>query len=289
MTNPTNKIAIVTGANTGLGYETALELYRQGMDVIIASRNMDKGQDAVERILALVPDAGAKIECAPMNLSSLEGVKAFADWVNSRHNRLDVLVNNAGIMVPPAGLTDDGYESQFGVNFVAHFALTGHLYALLKGTAGARVVTLSSIAHRGEAIDFGNFALQKPYDQWREYGQSKLANLIFALEFDRRLRARASPLLSLAAHPGISQTELTRSVDHVPDDLEFMSAADGAAPTVTAATLPTAQGGQYYGPDGPNETSGKPALASVDASAQDLAINARLWDWAQRATGVHYS
>lgn len=288
MTDQTQKIAVVTGANTGLGFETALKLFQMGMQVVVACRNPAKGQQAVDRIRAAAPDASAKIEYGCLDLSSLAGVKEFADWLNDRNDRLDVLVNNAGIMVPPPGLTGDGFETQFGVNFLAHFALTGHLFGLLENTTGARVVTLSSIAHRGAVIDFENFALQKPYDKWREYGQSKLADLIFAIEFDRRLRANANQLVSLAAHPGISQTELTRSLDHIPGDIDFMTAADGAAPTMMAATLPTAQGGQYYGPDGPGEISGKPALAVVDDAARDGALNARLWDWAQQATGVRY-
>lgn len=288
MTDPARKTAIVTGSNTGLGYETALALYRQGFDVVVASRNKQKGEAAVARIRAAAPEAGGGVAFTRLNLSNLADVKSFADDIANRLNRLDLLINNAGVMVPPAGLTDDGFEMQFGVNFVAHFALTGHLFPVLESTPGARVVTLSSIGHRGAVIDFDNFALQKPYEQWREYGQSKLADLIFALEFDRRLRAGNHQLKSLAAHPGVSQTELTRNLGDIPADIEFMSAADGAAPTVMAATSATAEGGQYYGPDGPGERSGKPALASVDAAARDAQTNSKLWEWAQDATGIRY-
>lgn len=288
MTEPAQKTAIVTGANTGLGYETALALHQRGFHIIVASRSADKGEAAAERIRVSAPESGGQVEFARLNLSNLGDVEEFCTWAKGRLNRLDLLINNAGVMVPPAGLTDDGYEAQFGVNFVAHFALTGHLFALLEATQGARVVTLSSIGHRGAAIDFDNFALQKPYEQWREYGQSKLADLIFALEFDRRLRVANRQLMSLASHPGVSQTELTRNLAEIPDGLEFMSAADGAAPTLMAATSPTAQGGQYYGPDGPGERSGKPALASVDAAARNAETNAKLWEWAQDATGVRF-
>jgi len=288
MTGPARKTAIVTGSNTGLGYETALALYRQGFDIVVASRNPQKGEAAVERIRDAAPEADGGVAFTRLNLSSLANVKAFADDIANRLNRLDLLINNAGVMVPPEGLTDDGLELQFGVNFVAHFALTGHLFPLLEATPGARVVTLSSIGHRGAAIDFDNFALQKPYEQWREYGQSKLADLIFALEFDRRLQAGNHQLKSLAAHPGVSQTELTRNLSDVPADIEFMSAADGAAPTLMAATSAAAEGGQYYGPDGPGERSGKPALASVDPAAKDAQTNAKLWEWAQDATGIRY-
>lgn len=288
MTKPTQRVAIVTGSNTGLGFETVLALFRQGLHVIVACRSAEKGEAAVGRICASVPETHGKVEFARLNLSNLGDVKNFADEAKNRLSRLDLLINNAGVMVPPAGLTDDGYETQFGVNFIAHFALTGHLFNLLESTPGARVVTLSSIGHRGAAIDFNNFKLQKPYEQWREYGQSKLADLVFALEFDRRLKLANRQLISLAAHPGVSQTELTRSLAEIPEGLEFMSAEEGAAPTLMAATSPTAQGGQYYGPDGPGERSGKPALAAVDDAAQNAELNAKLWDWAQDATGLRY-
>lgn len=288
MTDPARKTAIVTGSNTGLGYETALALYRKGFDIVVASRNKQKGEAAVARIRDAAPKAGGGVAFTRLNLSNLADVKTFADGIANRLDRLDLLINNAGVMVPPAGLTDDGFELQFGVNFVAHFALTGYLFPLLEATPGARVVTLSSIGHRGAAIDFDNFALQKPYEQWREYGQSKLADLIFALEFDQRLRAGSHQLKSLAAHPGVSQTELTRNLSDIPADIEFMSAADGAAPTLMAATSAAAESGQYYGPDGPGERSGKPALASVDAAARDAQTNAKLWEWTQDATGIRY-
>lgn len=288
MTNPTKKVAIVTGSNTGLGYETALALYRQGMHVIIASRSEEKGEAAAQRIRDTAQNSEGKVEFSRLNLSRLGSVKEFADWASNGLGRLDLLINNAGVMVPPVALTDDGYELQFGVNFLAHFALTGHLFDLLESTPGARVVTLSSIGHRGAAIDFENFNLQKSYEPWREYGASKLADLIFAQELNRRIQAAGGQLISLAAHPGISKTELTRSLGNIPSNIEFMSAADGAAPTLMAATSPTVQGGQYYGPDGQGETSGKPALAIVDAAAKNADVNTRLWEWAQDETGVQY-
>ncbi|WIY24510.1 oxidoreductase [Parasedimentitalea psychrophila] len=288
MKDQVQKTAIVTGANTGLGYETALDLYRRGMNVIVASRNPDKAREAIERMRVVAPISNGKVEFVQLNLSSLEAVESFADWANSHLERLDLLINNAGIMTPPPTRTDDGYEAQFGVNFVAHFALTGRLFALLEKTPGARVVSLSSRAHRGGVIDFANFALEKPYDPGRAYAQSKLANLIFALEFDRRIRISGHQLRSLAAHPGVSQTDLFRHIGPTPDGIKFMSAAEGAAPTVMAATLDTAQGGQYFGPDGPGEANGKPALAKIDAAAMDATVNSNLWQWAQKATGVYY-
>lgn len=282
------KTAIVTGANTGLGFETALALYGQGMRVIIASRSASKGQDAVERIRVAAPDAVGIVEFVQLNLSSLADVRGFATWATNNLTRLDVLINNAGVMTPPPKLTGDGYESQIGVNFLAHFSLTGRLFALLEKTPGARVVSLSSRVHRGAVIDFGNFGLQKPYDPMREYAQSKLATLIFALELDRRLRASKHQLKSLAAHPGVSKTDLFRHIGQTPSGIKFMSASEGAAATVMAATLDIAQGGEYFGPDGPGEASGKPALAKVDAAAMEPAVNTKLWHWAQEASGVQF-
>lgn len=281
-----HKTALITGANTGLGFEMARVLAAQGFHVVVAGRNQDKVLAAIERIGEETPDAS--LETGIVDLNSLASVREFADAFRANHDNLHVLINNAGVMVPPASRTEDGFETQFGVNFVAHFALTGHLFELLNATDGARVVTLSSIAHRGASIDFDNLRLERAYDQWREYGQSKLADLMFALELDRRLRASGSHILSLAAHPGVSQTELTRSLGPIPDHVTMMMPAEGAAPALVAATSPDARGGQYWGPDGPEGRSGKPALATVDLAAQRDGDAARLWDWAQKATGLSY-
>lgn len=282
----TGKTALITGANTGLGFEMARALAAQGAHVIVAGRSRDKVQAALERIRAETPDA--VLEAGIVDLNSLGSVTAFAESFATRHDQLDILINNAGVMVPPAGRTEEGFETQFGVNFVAHFALTGHLFALLAATPGARVVTLSSIAHRGAALDFNNYRLEKPYEPWREYGQSKLADLMFALEFDRGLKAAGHDILSIAAHPGVSQTDLTRNLGDVPDGIEMMTPAEGAAPALVAATAPDVRGGQYWGPDGPEERSGKPGLATVDAAACREGEGARLWDWAEQVVGVHY-
>lgn len=282
----TRKTVLITGANTGLGFEMARALAAQGDHVVIAGRNRDKVQGAIDAISSEVSDAS--LEAGVVDLNSLASVKDFADAFHQRHKALDILINNAGVMVPPAGRTEDGFETQFGVNFVAHFALTGHLFDLLNAADGARIVTLSSIAHRGASIDFDNFRLEKQYDQWREYGQSKLADLMFALELDRRLRASGSHILSVAAHPGVSQTDLTRNLGPVPDHITMMAPQDGAAPALVAATSPDVKGGQYWGPDGPEERSGKPSLAQLDPAALDEAVASRLWDWAQETVGLSY-
>ncbi|HBZ44971.1 MAG TPA: short-chain dehydrogenase [Maritimibacter sp.] len=280
------KTALITGANTGLGFEIARALATRGAQVIVAGRNEAKVQTAIDRIKDEAPDAW--LEVGLVDLNALASVKDFATRIANTHTRLDILVNNAGVMVPPAGTTQDGFETQFGVNFVAHFALTGHLIQLLNAAPAARVVTLSSIGHRGAVLDFDNFQLEKPYDPWREYGQSKLADLVFALELDRRLRAKDSSVRSLAAHPGVSQTDLTRNLGDIPAGIKMMSPADGAAPALVAATDTHVEGGQYWGPDGPEERSGTPGLAIVDAAALKDGVAERLWDWAEKATGTKY-
>ena len=282
----TGKTVLVTGANTGLGFEMAATLASRGAHVTLAGRSLDKLEQALTRIRSATPDA--KIAAQVVDLNDLSSVRDFAALFAQTHETLDILVNNAGVMVPPAGTTADGFETQFGVNFVAHFALTGHLFGLLAAAPSARVVTMSSIGHRGAAIDFDNFRLEKPYDPWREYGQSKLADLMFALEFDRRLRAINSPVLSLAAHPGVSKTELTRNLGATPPGMTFMTPAEGVAPALVAATAPQVEGGQYWGPDGPGERDGKPGLAVADAPALNGEVAARLWTWAEAATGVPF-
>jgi len=285
--NLSGKTAIVTGANTGIGYETALDLYQKGAKVYVACRNQAKASNAITSMKAA--GGTGQLVYGHLDLASLRSVRDFAALVLEQESRLDLLINNAGIMIPPPSKTEDGYEVQFGVNFVGHYALTGHLFSMLEATEGSRVVTLSSIAHRGATIDFDNFQLQKPYSNWREYGQSKLADIIFALEFNKRLRANGCQMKSLAAHPGFSKTDLQVHMDkEMLASLDLMTARDGAQPTLAACLRDDAEGGQYWGPDGPNEQKGRPALAKIDAAAQDDGLNARLWDWAKEATGVGF-
>ncbi|WP_299213483.1 oxidoreductase [uncultured Aquimarina sp.] len=285
--NLSGKTAIVTGSNTGIGYETALDLYKKGAKVYVACRNQEKAIKAIQKMEA---DGGTgELVYEHLDLASLRSVKAFADNVIQAESSLDLLINNAGIMIPPQSTTEDGFEIQFGVNFVGHFALTGHLFNLLESTTGSRVVTLSSIAHRGAAIDFDNFRLEKEYSNWREYGQSKLADIIFALEFDKRLKSNGSQIKSLAAHPGFSKTDLQVHMDKdMLASLDLMTAKEGAQPTLAACLREDAKGGQYWGPDGHNEQKGKPALAKIDAAALDETLSAKLWDWAKETTKVNF-
>lgn len=285
--NLSGKTAIVTGSNTGIGYETALDLYQKGAKVYVACRNEVKASNAIKRMK--IEGGTGKLVYSHLDLASLNSVRAFAEEILEKESTLDLLINNAGIMIPPASTTEDGFEIQFGVNFVGHFALTGHLFNLLEATKGSRVVTLSSIAHRGAVIDFDNFRLEKPYSNWREYGQSKLADLIFTLEFDKRLKKNRNQLKSLAAHPGFSKTDLQVNMDkNMLASLDLMTAKQGAQPTIAACLRNDAEGGQYWGPDGPNEEKGNPALAKIDKAALDDSINTKLWDWAKKTTGVNF-
>ena len=285
--NLTGKTAIVTGSNTGLGFETALDLYKKGAKVIVACRNSKKGQDAIERMK--VESDGGELVYGHLDLSSLSSVKEFAKKIKETESRLDLLINNAGVMIPPPSKTEDGFELQFGVNFLGHFALTGHLFNLLESTKDSRVVTLSSLAHLGATIDFQNFKLEKPYNAWREYGQSKVADLIFALEFEKRLRQNGNQLISLASHPGFSKTDLQVNMDKdMLNSLELMTAKDGSQPTLSACLRPDAKGGQYWGPDGPNEQKGKPALAKIDSAALNEKLNAKLWNWTKEVTNANF-
>lgn len=286
------KTAIVTGANTGIGSQTALALYEAGAHVIVAARHAGRALQAIDKMQ--LSNGRGSLEIGILNLANLAEVKRFADEFKRRHAQLDLLINNAGVMVPPAGRTDDGFELQFGVNFIGHFALTGHLYPLLKVRNNGRVVTVSSGASTlVKEIDFDNLKLEKEYDATREYAMSKLAGLQFAYEFDRRLKAIGSPLISVAAHPGVVYTELQR---HVPEDqlkaafAQFSAISEpwqGALPQLFAATSESVKGGDYYGPDGEGEYSGYPALSRrLTGAEQDEQQGRRLWEYAQEQTDI---
>jgi len=281
------KVFLVTGANTGLGFETSLELAKKDGHVILAGRNEQRIDAAIEKILQVYPSAS--IEAGVVDLADLQSVRAFAETVKARQNRLDALINNAGIMFPPPGKTKDGFESQFGVNYVAHFLLTYELMELLQNTSNSsRIVTLSSIAHRNGAIDFNNLKLEKPFEKFREYGQSKVADLIFALELQRRLERNGLNSISVAAHPGISKTELLRTdKPEMINTVPHMSANQGALSTLFAATEPL-QGGEYIGPDGDGEMTGYPGLASVVEYAQGEEIAERLWTYTERELNIQF-
>ena len=279
------KTILITGGNSGIGYYAALALAKVGAHVVIAGRNPDKIDQAIKSIEADGIDG--RLEAGIVDLASLDSVGQFAAQFVIDHSKLDILINNAGVMMPPEGKTEDGFESQFGVNYLGHFALTGLLFERLQSTTGSRVVTLSSIAHRGAQIDFDNLRLEKPYDQKREYYQSKLADLLFTLELGRRIDAKETSVLSVACHPGFTKTELQRHVDPAMlAKMTFMEAWQGALPTLLAATGANVMQGDYYGPDGPGELAGFPAIGEIDASALDTGLAKRLWEVGQDVPGM---
>ncbi len=282
------RTAVVTGANSGIGFETARALARKGARVILACRSETRGQDAVARIRDETPAASA--ELLPLDLASLDSVRAFAAELQAGHQGLDLLINNAGVMVPPRSKTEDGLELQIGVNYFGHFALTGLLIDRLAAAPGSRIVTVSSLAHRQGRIDFDSFRGEKPYKAWREYCQSKLADLIFALELQRRLERAGHDTASLAAHPGFTRTDLQRHNRVLAFGVKLWSnsTAQGALPTLYAATAPEAEPGGYYGPDGIYEAKGGPAPAKVMRRARDPRTAERLWEVAEDVTGVRF-
>lgn len=294
------RVVIVTGANTGIGYETARPLALKGAKVILACRSREKGEVAARQIQAEIDatpngetvghgdaNAGGSAAFGELDLSSLDSVRLFAEGFLAQHDRLDLLINNAGVMIPPESQTADGFELQIGVNYFGHFALTARLLPLLMQTPGSRVVTLSSLAARGGKIDFESFRGEKPYQPRREYCQSKLADLIFCFELQRRLNLAGSSTLSTAAHPGWTKTDLQRHSGFMEFLTSFlgMSPAQGALPTLHAAVAEV-EGGAYFGPGGFGEIRGHPKPAKIPEAAFDAEVGKRLWDAGVEATGV---
>ncbi|HUR75950.1 MAG TPA: SDR family NAD(P)-dependent oxidoreductase [Sporichthya sp.] len=288
------RVAVVTGANTGLGFGTARGLAERGAEVVLAVRNLDKGKQAADRISATAP--GAQITVQALDLSSLASVRSAAADLAARYPRIDLLINNAGVMYTPRQLTADGFEMQFGTNHLGHFALTGLLLPRLLAVPGSRVVTVSSVGHRiRAAIHFDDLQWERSYDRISAYGQSKLANLMFTFELSRRLAAANAGTVALAAHPGLSNTELSRNLPFplrnlspIVAPLFTQSAAKGALPSLRAATDPGAAGGQYYGPSGPGELMGSPKVVGSSAQSRDEDLQRHLWAVSEELTGVSY-
>ena len=285
----TDKIVIVTGANSGIGYEMARALARKQATVILACRNKDKGQAAERQIAQEYP--GAKAELGLLDLSNLALVRRFAGEFTRRYDRLDILINNAGIMRTPFGKTTDGFELQFGVNHLGHFALTGLLLDLIVRTPQARVVTVSSGGHRFGKIDFDNLNADKGYDAGAAYGQSKLANLLFTYELHRRFKGAGVDAIAAAAHPG--WTAGTNLAVHwrmlrLLNPFIGQKPSMGALPALYAATAPDVQGGDYYGPDGWQELRGYPTKVRSSDRSYDPAVAAKLWIISEELTGVRY-
>lgn len=287
------RIAVVTGANSGIGFEAAAVLVRRGAHTVLACRDTGKAEDAAARLSAAVPEASVSV--VRLDLASLESVRAAADQILAAHDQIDLLINNAGLMWPPYGKTTDGFELQFGTNHLGHFALTGLVLEAMLPVPGSRVVTVSSSGHRAGRIDFADLQSERHYGRMAAYAQSKLANLMFTYELQRRMHAAGAPTAALAAHPGVAFTELTRNLPGVIQatypaigGLFTQSAAMGALPTLRAATDPAAAGGEYYGPGGLWQAKGYPVRVSSNAKSRDQAAQQRLWDESVRLTGVTY-
>lgn len=287
------RLAVVTGTG-GLGFECALALARAGGEVILAGRNPAKGAQAVAQIQAAAP--GAAIRFETLDLADLASVAAFAARLIGRQEKLDLLLNNAGVMAPPKRqVTKDGFELQFGTNYLGHFALTARLEPLLRRASAPRVVNVASLAHRMGQIQLDDLQWTKAYSPHKAYGQSKLAMLMFALELQRRADAAGWNLLSAAAHPGFARTELIANgpgdgglpgiLARALESVASHSAAEGALPLLMAATSPEAVGGGYYGPTGPLELKGPPGVAKTSRKAKDEAVARRLWAASEQLTG----
>ena len=284
----TAKVAIVTGANTGIGYEMARALADKSATVILACRNRDKGEAAVRQIRREYPEA--KVELLQVDLSELASVRRFADEFTSHYDRLDILINNAGIMATPFVKTCDGFELQFATNHLGHFALTGLLLACIIRDPRARVVTVSSWGHHFGVIDFDDLNAEKGYDPGRAYAQSKLANLLFTYELQRRFEDTGVDALAAAAHPGWTATGLPahRPMVRMLNPLIGQKPEKGALPALYAATAPDVQGGSYYGPRSWGGLRGYPAKARPSDRSHDAAVAASLWAVSEELTGVRY-
>lgn len=281
------KTFLVTGSNAGIGFSTVRQLAAQHARVVMACRNPQKGQAALQQLRAVLPDADASL--MTLDLASLASVRAFAAEFLAQHDRLDVLINNAGVMMPPAGRTADNFETQFGTNVIGHFVLTGLLLPLLNRTAQARVVTMASVAHWDGKIDFDNLNAEQGYRSWRAYAQSKLANLMFAYELQRRLQRSGAATISLGAHPGGTRSDLGRHRFLLRLLSPFGQSTDqGALPSLRAAVDPAARGGEYYGPGGLGTFAGPPVRQRSSRRSHDEAVAARLWQACEDLGGTRY-
>ena len=292
----TGKIIIITGANSGIGFESAREFTRKGAEVIFASRDPFKAEHALMSIQAEFPKA--KLKFFELDLASLDSIRKFTEEFKSAYPKLDILLNNAGIMMVPYGKTKDGFERTIGTNHLGHFALTGLLMDRLSTTPGARVVNVASNAHYAGEMDFENllFEDEHEYTPMKAYGRSKLANLLFTYELQRRFQSSGLDVIALAAHPGISATNLAnhlvfKQISWLIQPLMklfFQSSAMGSLPSLRAAVDPEARGGMYYGPDGKGEKSGFPIVVSSNEASHDLQYAEKLWDISEKLTGISY-
>ena len=293
------RVVLVTGANSGIGWETARVLAANGAKILLGCRSAERGRAALQRIKAICPQADAAL--LELELADLDSVREVAAGLRRDHDRLDLLINNAGVMATPEQRTAQGFEMQFGVNHLGQFALTGLLLPQLLATRGSRVVTVSSTGHRPGRIRFEDPNWESGYKPWAAYFQSKLANLLFTYELQRRLQAAGSTMVALAAHPGGSRTNLghenpgglLNTILHRSRPLIerylLQSSAMGALPTLRAAVDPQARGGEYYGPDGFGEQTGHPVRVGSSGRSKDVEAARRLWRLSEELTGVTYT
>lgn len=294
MPDQAGRFVVVTGANSGLGFLTARELARKGARVLMTARDEGRGRRALARLKAELPDAA--VELGRLDLADLDDVAAFADALNGEGRPVDFLINNAGVMMPPRGLTRQGHETQFGVNHLAHFALTLRLLPLLSMGTGARVVTVSSELHRRGRMHFEDLTGEKSYGRLAFYAQSKFANALFALELDRRLKAANLPVISVLAHPGYSNTNLQTSATsgvlrlfmRIGNRFLAQDAEQGVLNQLYAATAKELRGGEFIGPDGFREMRGSPSLVHPLPAATDKALAARLWKLSEDLTHTRF-
>ncbi|PRQ09125.1 oxidoreductase [Enhygromyxa salina] len=285
----TGKHAVITGSNSGIGFEAARALAGRGAAVVLACRSVARGEQAKAQILAQHPSA--KLAVMALDLADLDHVRQFAAQLGERLDHLDLLINNAGVMMPPASTTKQGFELQFGVNHLGHFALTGLLLERLQARPGARVVSVSSQAHRSGRMNFDDLDFEaRGYDRMAAYGQSKLANLLFTFEAQRRFEAAGVGVLVAAAHPGWTRTNLQQhwGLADLLNPLLGMAPAKGALPTLRAATDPGVRSGDYYGPRGLYQMWGYPKQVGTTKAARSQADGARLWEVSELRTGVRY-
>lgn len=291
-----NGLAVITGSTEGIGYEDALALSSAGWDVIIMGRNHQKGTESIAKINQINPMA--KVNFEKIDLADLSSIKAFASKMISKGQAIDLLINNAGVMTPPKRLeTADGFELQFGTNHIGHFALTAQLIPLLRKSSDARVVTVSSVANRAGAINFDDIQSKSSYNPMKSYSQAKLANLMFALELQRQSEKHGWGIKSMASHPGVSRTNLLikgagrwsgPGIARTFLPFLFQPPAQGALPTLYAATSPDAIGGLYYGPNKMSETRGFPTIAKIPVQAEDENVSLKLWELSQELAKVKF-
>lgn len=296
MPDLSGKLIIVTGGNSGLGYESVKAFAMKGAEVVLASRSVEKGEEARVEILKSAPTA--EIAVMQLDLGDLESVKHFAESFRKMHKQLDVLLNNAGIMMSPYFQTKDGFEGQFGINHLGHFALTGYLMDMLLKTRNSRIVNVSSGAHKRGEMDFANLQFEngEGYSPTKAYGRSKLSNLLFTYELQRKLEAAGKDTMAIAAHPGVAMTNLARYLEGkfvyklIYPLFKWMAQdqAQGALPQIRASVDPDAKGGEYYGPDGRNEMKGYPVVVPSSEASHNRQDAARLWEESEKLTGVAF-